>query len=59
MSHSRNEVVGVLRRAGLGSVADDVEKSLPEDVDEAELRRFLEPYAITPEYIMELMGGNG
>jgi len=59
MPHSRSEVVGVLRRAGLGSVADDVEKALPENVDEPELKRFLAPYGITPEYLMELMGGNG
>ena len=59
MQIKRDDAVRILRRAGLRSVAEEVEKCLPEEIEKSELDRFLAPYGITPGYLMELMGASG
>ena len=59
MQIKRDDVVRILRRAGLRSVAEQVEKELPEEIEKTQLERFLAPYGITSGYLMELMGASG
>jgi hypothetical protein len=54
----RDEVQQVLKRAGLPDVSREVEKALPEQFDEQELERFLAPYGITKQFLVERMGGS-
>ena len=59
MQIRRDDVVRILRRAGLRSVAEEAEKGLPEEIEKSELERWLAPYGITTGYLMELMGASG
>jgi hypothetical protein len=54
----RQEVVEVLRRAGLPEVADEAERSLPDPVDLEDAAKFGERYGVTRDSLISRMGGS-
>ena len=57
-SFDRTHVAGVLRRAGLPDVADDVLRHLPDPVDRDVLENFLQARGLTKTRVTDLMGGS-
>jgi hypothetical protein len=55
---SRQHVVEVLRTAGLPEVADEANRSLPEQLDLERAAEFLGRYGITKDALISRMGGS-
>ena len=58
MQVTRRQVVDVLRNAGLPQVADEANRSLPEEVDFERAAQFLQRYGITKDVLISRMGGS-
>jgi hypothetical protein len=54
----KQEIVALLRRVGLQEVADEANRSLPEQVDFERAAKFVEPYGITKDDLISRMGGS-
>jgi hypothetical protein len=55
---SREHVIDVLRRAGLGQEAERVTSSLPDSVDLERAAQLLHQYGITKDELISRMGGS-
>jgi len=55
---SKHEIVRVLRNAGLPEVAEEAERSLPEEVDLERVAEFGARYGITRDKLISWMGGS-
>jgi hypothetical protein len=55
---SRQEIIQMLRRAGLADVAAAAQKSLPDPVDAKALDHFCAKYALSGVSLMDRMGGS-
>jgi hypothetical protein len=55
---TRQHVVEVLRTAGLPEVADEANRSLPEELDLERAAEFLARYGITKDALISRMGGS-
>jgi hypothetical protein len=55
---SRQEVVAILRRAGLPELADEASRSLPDPVDLDRVAQFAAGYGITRDWLISRMGGS-
>ncbi len=58
MECSRQDVVDVLRTAGLPEVAEEVSRSLPDPVDFERATKLLYRYGITKDVLISRMGGS-
>jgi hypothetical protein len=58
MQVTRQHVVEVLRTAGMPEVADEANRSLPEELDLERAQEFLAPYGITKDALISRMGGS-
>jgi hypothetical protein len=58
MQVTRQHVVEVLRASGLPEVADEANRSLPEELDLERAADFLAPYGITKDALISRMGGS-
>jgi hypothetical protein len=58
MQCSRQDVVDVLRAAGLPEVAEEVGRSLPDPVDVERAAQLLYRYGITKDVLISRMGGS-
>jgi len=58
MQVSREHVVEVLRTAGMYDVAEEANRSLPEQLDLERAEEFLAPYGITKDALISRMGGS-
>jgi hypothetical protein len=58
MSRSLQQVVELLRRAGLSEAAADAQRTLPDPVDQAEIDRFATAHGLSIETLMNNMGGS-
>jgi hypothetical protein len=58
MQVTRQHVVDILRTAGLPQEADEVIRSLPEQVDFETAAQFLQRYGITKDELISRMGGS-
>ncbi len=58
MDLSRQEIVQMLRRAGLADVAAAAQKALPDPVDAKALDRFCARYGLSEASLADRMGGN-
>jgi hypothetical protein len=58
MELRRDEVVEVLRRAGLPEVAEEGNRSLPDPVELEDAAKFGERYGITRDFLISRMGGS-
>jgi hypothetical protein len=55
---SREHVVEILRTAGMYHVADEANRSLPEQLDLERAAEFLGRYGITKDALISRMGGS-
>jgi hypothetical protein len=55
---SRQQIIQMLRRAGLADVAATAQKSLPDPVDSKVLDRFCAKYGLSKDSLMDRMGGS-
>jgi len=55
---SRQEIVNMLRRAGLADVASEAETSLPDPVDTKALDQFCAVYGLSMASLIDRMGGS-
>jgi hypothetical protein len=55
---TRQHVVDVLRTAGLREVADEANRSLPDQLDLERAAQFLQRYGITKDVLISRMGGS-
>jgi hypothetical protein len=55
---ARQQVVEFLRAAGLPEVADEGNRSLPDQLDLERAARFLQGYGITRDVLISRMGGS-
>ena len=58
MQHSRQEVVDLLRRAGLPDVADEAMAELPDRVSQEEVEKWGEQHGVTRDVLISQMGGS-
>lgn len=58
MELSRQQIIRMLRRAGLADVADAAQKSLPDPVDSKILEHFCVRYGLSKDSLMDRMGGS-
>jgi hypothetical protein len=58
MQVTRQHVVDILRTAGLPQEADEVIRSLPEQVDFERAAQFLQRYGITKDELISRRGGS-
>ena len=58
MSRSREKIVSTLRRAGLADVADDAQRTLPDQVDTQTLDRFCAARGLSTQMLADRMGGS-
>ena len=58
MQVTRQHVVEVLRTAGMPEVADEANRSLPEQLDLERAAEFLARYGITKDALISRMGGS-
>ena len=58
MQVTRQHVVEVLRASGLPEVADEANRSLPEELDLERAADFLARYGITKDALISRMGGS-
>jgi hypothetical protein len=55
---SRQQIIQMLRRAGLADVAAAAQKSLPDPVDSKALNHFCATHGLSKESLMDRMGGS-
>jgi hypothetical protein len=55
---SRQQVIQMLRRAGLADVAAAAQESLPDPVDSKALDRFCARYGLSTQSLTDRMGGS-
>jgi hypothetical protein len=55
---SRQQIIQMLRRAGLADVAAAAQKSLPDPVDSKALDRFCTRYGLSAQSLTDRMGGS-
>jgi hypothetical protein len=58
MDFPRQQLIQVLRRAGLADVAAAAQKSLPDPVDSKVLERFCARYGLSKQSLTDRMGGS-
>ena len=58
MDLSRQQIIQMLRRAGLADVAAAAQQSLPDPVDATLLDRFYAPYGLSKQSLVDRMGGS-
>ena len=58
MNRPLPDVVRTLHRAGLHDIADEASRRLDDPVDDQELEAFLQPYGVTRDVLVSLMGGS-
>jgi hypothetical protein len=58
VQHSRQEVVDLLRRAGLPDVADEAMADLPDRVTFEEVEKWGEQHGVTRDVLISQMGGS-
>lgn len=58
MDLSRQEIIQMLRRAGLADVAAAAQKSLPDPVDSKVLDHFCAGYGLLRQSLIDRMGGS-
>lgn len=58
MDLSRQEIIQMLRRAGLADVAAAAQTSLPDPVDAKVLDQFCIRYGLSRQSLMDRMGGS-
>jgi hypothetical protein len=54
----KQEIIAVLRRAGLSEVAEDADRSLPDPVELEQAAEFCMPYGVTKDELISRMGGS-
>jgi hypothetical protein len=55
---SRQEIIQMLRRAGLADVAAAAQTSLPDPVDSKVLDQFCGRYGLSGQFLVDRMGGS-
>jgi hypothetical protein len=55
---SRQQIIRMLRRAGLADVVAAAQKSLPDPVDSKVLDHFCAKYELSKDSLMDRMGGS-
>lgn len=58
MQHSRQEIVDLLRRAGLPEVADKARAELPDPVDFDHVIEWCNRHGVTRDLLISQMGGS-
>jgi hypothetical protein len=58
MQVTKRHIVDILRTAGLPRVADEANRSLPDEVDLERAAQFLGRYGITKDQLISRMGGS-
>ena len=58
MIRSRQEIVRVLRRAGLEELAFEATASLPDPVSTEEIKEFCDAHRLSVEWLMNRMGSS-
>jgi hypothetical protein len=58
MTYSRQEIVKVLRRAGMDDVAAAALATLPEHVDDKAVDKFCAAHHLTAGFVVDRMGGS-
>ncbi len=58
MALSRQEIVRLLRRAGLEDAATDALATLPEQPDAKDIEPFCAAHGLSAEFVMDRMGGS-
>ena len=58
MDLSRQQIIQMLRRAGLADVAAAAQKSLPDPVDSKVLDHFCARYGLSKDSLVDRMGGS-
>jgi hypothetical protein len=54
----RQEIVDMLRRAGLTEIADDAMAELPDRVSEEEVEKWGQQHGVTRDVLISQMGGS-
>ena len=55
---TKHEIVRILRNAGLPQVAEEAERSLPDEVDLRRAAEFGARYGVTRDVLISRMGGS-
>jgi hypothetical protein len=55
---SRQEIVRVLRRAGLEDLASEATASLPDPVSTEEIKKFCDAHKVSVEWLMNRLGSS-
>ena len=58
MDLSRQEIIRMLRRAGLADIAASAQQSLPDPVDSKVLDDFCASYGLSKQSLIDRMGGS-
>ncbi len=58
MALSRQEIARLLRRAGLGDAAADALATLPDQPDVTDIEPFCVAHGLSPQSLMDQMGGS-
>jgi hypothetical protein len=58
MALSRQEIVGLLRRAGLEDAAADALATLPDQPDVKDIEPFCAAHGLSADFLMDRMGGS-
>jgi hypothetical protein len=58
VQYSRQEIVDLLRKAGLREVADKAAAELPDPVDLADVERWAEVHGVTKDMLISRFGGS-
>ena len=58
MQRRRQEIVDMLRRAGLTEIADEAMAELPDRVSEEEVERWAGQHGVTRDVLISQMGGS-
>jgi hypothetical protein len=55
---SRQQIIKMLRRAGLDQVADEAEATLPDPVDAGSVKQFCAAQGVSTSLLMDRMGAS-
>jgi hypothetical protein len=58
MAYPRQQLVDVLRRAGMGDLADEVQETLPDPIDDTSMAEFCVAHGLSQGSLTDLMGGS-
>ena len=58
MLYSRQEIVNILRRAGLRDVAEKAAKELPDQVEVSDLEKWSSRHGVTRSMLINELGGS-